>query len=54
MAEGHLAGVGGGDVPRRYITKTRPCNKQRFFGALKIENFIRKNLIFFLYSARRF
>ena len=31
------------------ITKTCPCNIQRFFSAVKIENFVRKNLIFFLF-----
>ena len=31
------------------ITKTRPCNIQRFFSPVKIENFIRKKLIFFLF-----
>ena len=33
-----------------FITKTCPCNIQRFFSAVKIENFIRKMLIFFLFS----
>ena len=27
----------------KYITKTCPCNRQRFFGTLKIENFQMKN-----------
>ena len=31
------------------IMKTRPCNVQRFFSPEKIENFIRKLLIFFLF-----
>ena len=31
------------------ITKTCPCNKQRFFSTVTIENFIRKFLIFFLF-----
>ena len=31
------------------ITKTCPCNIQRFFSAVKIENFIRKMWIFFLF-----
>ena len=32
-----------------YITKTCSCNIQRLFSASKIENFIRKILIFFLF-----
>ena len=31
------------------ITKTCPCNIQRFFSTVKIEKFIRKFLIFFLF-----
>ena len=34
------------------ITKTCPCNIQRIFSAVKIENFIRKMLIFFLTFAQ--
>ena len=34
------------------ITKTRPCNKQRFFLALKIENFQLKNVDIFLIFAQ--
>ena len=32
-----------------HITKTCPCNKQRLFSTVKIENFIRKFVIFFLF-----
>ena len=32
-----------------YITKTCPCNIQRFFSTVKIEKLIRKFLIFFLF-----
>ena len=31
------------------FTKTCPCNIQRFFSAVKIENFIRKFLIFLIF-----
>ena len=31
------------------IMKTCPCNIQRFFSALKIENFVGKIVIFFLF-----
>ena len=37
---------------RRYITKTCPCNIQRFFSVAKNENFVRKFLIFFLSFAQ--
>ena len=32
------------------ITKTCPCNIQRFFSVVKIENFIRKILIFSIFE----
>ena len=32
-----------------YITKACPCNVQRFFSAVEIENSIRKILIFFFF-----
>ena len=32
------------------ITKTCPCNIQRFFSAVKTENFIRKILIFSIFE----
>ena len=35
-----------------YITKTCPCNIQGFFSPVKIENFMRKILIFFLIFAQ--
>ena len=35
------------------ITKTCPCNIQRFSSAVKIENFIRKFLIFLAHLSRR-
>ena len=31
------------------IMKTCPCNKQRFFSVVKIEDFVGKILIFFLF-----
>ena len=31
------------------IMDTCPCNLQRFFSAVKIENFFRKNLVFSIY-----
>ena len=31
------------------IMKTYPCNIQRFFSAVKIENFVGKNTIFLIY-----
>ena len=31
------------------ITKTCPCNIQRFFSVVKIKNFVGKILIFFLF-----
>ena len=34
------------------ITKTRPCNIQRFFSFVKIENFLGKKLILFLIFAQ--
>ena len=36
----------------QYITKTCPCNIQRFFSVAKKENFVRKCLIFFLIFAQ--
>ena len=32
-----------------FITKTCPCNIQRFFSAVKLENFMRKNVIFLIF-----
>ena len=43
---------GGGDSNLKvlyYITKTCPCNIQRFFSVVKIENFVGNFLIFFLF-----
>ena len=37
---------------QRHITKTCPCNKQRFFLALKIENFQLINFDIFLIFAQ--
>ena len=33
----------------KYITKTRPCNIQRIFSAVKIENFVGEILIFLIF-----
>ena len=35
--------------PAKHMTKTRPCNLQRFFSNMKKENFIGNFLIFFLF-----
>ena len=36
------------------ITKTRPCNIQRFFSSIKIKNFTRKVLIFLIYLLKTY
>ena len=38
----------------KLITKTRPCNIQRFFSVVKIEKFTRKNLIFLMFSLKTY
>ena len=41
----------GTQVSNDSITKTCPCNKQRFFSASKIENFIgKKNDMFLIFA----
>ena len=42
-------GGGGNTWGLLYITKTFPCNIQRFFSAIKIGNFFGKSLIFLIY-----
>ena len=42
-----------GNSRASFITKTCPCNIQKIFSAVKIENFIKQSLIFLAHLSRR-